>query len=273
MLILRRNFSSRARELSGGDTIIVSVPKSGRTWVRTFLCAYFCKLRGYEFTLDPDRYGDAAIPRLIYTHDLFEHRTKGRAWDRVRGKYLVPACELHRANIILLARDPRDCFVSLYHQMTRRTPETPEQLRRKTISELLREERFGIRAIIQTMNHWMAEFSGRRNFRLIRYESLRAAPVENFGELLAALGKVAPKMPILEEALEFARFENMQRLEAAGGFDSKILQAGDVGDPESFKVRRGKIGGYADYLSVEDRQYAAEAMLKLDARFGYDTGQ
>ena len=32
---LRWNFSNRARELSGGDVVGVSIPKSGRTWVRT----------------------------------------------------------------------------------------------------------------------------------------------------------------------------------------------------------------------------------------------
>jgi len=91
---MRRNFSSRARELSGGDVIIVSIPKSGRTWVRTFLCAYFCQRRGYAFTLEPERYEDSAIPRIVYSHDLFEHRTKGNLWDRLRSKYLIPAKEL-----------------------------------------------------------------------------------------------------------------------------------------------------------------------------------
>ncbi len=42
----RRNFSSRASALSGGEVIILSVPKSGRTWIRAFLCAYFCKRHG-----------------------------------------------------------------------------------------------------------------------------------------------------------------------------------------------------------------------------------
>ena len=63
---------------------------------------------------------------------------------------------------------------------------------------------------------------------------------------------------IFQEALEFSRFENMQKLEAAGAFDSKILHPGDVRDPESFKVRRGKIGGYREYLSAEDQQFAAD---------------
>src|SRR5438105_5833539 len=167
----RRNFSSRARELSGGDAIILSVPKSGRTWLRAFLCAYFCKRFGLEFTLWPDRYDEQSIPRLIFTHDLFEHRTKGDRWDRFRGKYLVPRRELDRAKIILLARDPRDCFVSLYLQLTRRDPNAPAKLGQKTVSEMLRDRRFGMHAIINGMNECISEFSGRYNFSLIRSDA------------------------------------------------------------------------------------------------------
>src|SRR6266550_2429025 len=232
--LMRRNFSSRAPELSGGQAIILSIPKSGRTCVRTFLCAYFCKRYGREFTLEPERYGEPGIPRLIFSHDCFEHRTKGDLWDRIRGKYLVPKKELRRAKIILLVRDPRDCFVSLYVQMTRR---------------------------------------GRDDFTIVRYESLREFPAENFRILLAVLGETTPDMSIFQGALDFSQFDNMQKLEAAGAFDSKILRPGDARDPESFKVRRGKIGGYREYLSAEDQEYAADALTKLDSRFGYDPRQ
>src|SRR6266536_1928042 len=243
----RRNFSSRASELSRGNAIIVSIPKSGRTWLRAFLCAYFCKRFGLEFTLRPERYRDSRIPRLIFSHDLFEHRTKGDLWDRLRGKYLVPRRELSRATIILLARDPRDCFVSLYLQLTRRDPNAPLKLRKKSVSEMLRDRRFGVRAIIDAMNDWINEFSGRDNFTLVRYEALRASPDEHFRDLLAVLGEAEPDGTIFQDALEFSRFDNMQKLEAAGAFDSNILHPGDVRDPESFKVRRGKVGGYREY--------------------------
>src|SRR5215472_3262457 len=265
----RRNFSSRARELSGGDAIILSVPKSGRTWLRAFLCAYFCKRFGLEFTLRPGRYNEQRIPRLIFSHDLFEHRTKGDRWDRVRGKYLIPRRELDRVKIVLLARDPRDCFVSLYLQLTRRDPNAPLKLRRKTVSEMLRDRKFGVDAIINTMNDWINEFSERDNFTLVRYEALRASPAEHFRDLLASLGEAEPDARIFQEALEFSRFENMQKLEAARAFDSNILHPGDVRDPESFKVRRGKVGGYREYLSAGDQQFAADAMTELDRRFGY----
>src|SRR4030095_3722344 len=188
----RRNFSSRARELSGGDVIILSIPKSGRTWLRAFLCAYFCRRFGLEFTLRTGRYDLPGFPRVVFSHDLFEHRTKGDRWDRVRGKYLVPRRELKRAKIILLARDPRDCFVSLYLQLTRRDPNAPVQLKQKTVSEMLRDEKFGMCAIIDAMNHWLKELSERGNFTLVRYEALRASPAEHFRDLLAVLGEPSP---------------------------------------------------------------------------------
>jgi len=265
----RRNFSSRARELSGGDAIILSIPKSGRTWLRAFLCAYFCRRFGLEFTLRPGRYALPGFPRIVFSHDLFEHRTKGDRWDRIRGKYLVPQRELNRAKIILLARDPRDCFVSLYLQLTRRDPNAPVRLKQKTVSEMLRDENFGMHGIVDAMNNWLNEFSQRDNFSLVRYEALRAAPAEHFRDLLAALGESSLDPNIFQEALEFSQFENMQKLEAAGAFDSNILHPGDVRDPESFKVRRGKVGGYREYLSAEDQQFAAATITELDRRFGY----
>jgi Sulfotransferase domain len=265
----RRNFSSRAKPLSGGEVILLSAPKSGRTWIRTFLCAYLCRRYGLDFTLQPGRYNHAEFPRVVFSHDRFEHRTKGNRWDRLRGKYLVPKKEVRRAKIILLARDPRDCFVSLYAQMTRRDPSAAEALKRKTVSELLRDKRFGILGFVRAMNDWLDEFASQKNFMIIRYEALRASPAEHFRELLAVLGETTPDMSIFQEALEFSEFENMQKLEAAGAFDSKILRPGDVRDPESFKVRRGKIGGYREYLSVQDQEYASNALRELDARFGY----
>jgi hypothetical protein len=269
MLRPRWNFSSRARELSGADVIVVSIPKSGRTWIRTFLCAYFCRRRGHDFTLEPERHGDSVIPRIVYSHDLFEQRTKGNFWDAARGKYLIPAKELRRATIILLARDPRDTFVSLYLQLTRRDPGTQQKFGQKSVSVLLRDEKFGIQAMIATMNEWIKEFSQRPDFTLIRYESLRASPADQFCNLLVAIGETKPDPGTVQAALDFSAFDNMKKLEAAGAFDSDILRAGDVRDPESFKVRRGKVGGYEDYLSAEDRQYAADALSALDPRFGY----
>jgi hypothetical protein len=265
--IVRWNVSSRARQLSGGDALIVSIPKSGRTWVRTFLCAYFCEKIGRPFTLEPEQ--SDGIPRIVYTHDLFEQRTKADRWDKVRGKYLIPARERTRLPVVLLVRDPRDAFVSLYVQLTRRTKETPDELKKKSAAELLRDPAFGIESMVEIMNGWLAEWAGRPNFLLLRYETLREDPGPGFRELLQLLGERPPQSAALAHALEFSDFGHMKKLESSGTFESKILRAGDARDPESFKVRRGKIGGFGDYLSPEDQVYAAGVLQKLDPRFGY----
>ena len=250
---------------------MLSIPKSGRTWLRAFVSAYFCKRYGLEMTLEPERYGHAGIPHIIYSHDTFEQRTKAeRVWDHVRGKFLIPAGELKRARIILLARDPRDAFVSLFVQTTRRVHENSDELKSKTASELLRDQAFGIRSIVEVMNDWLAELAAQPNFTLFRYETLRENPERGFREVLAALGETSPDEEAFAHALAFSDFGNMKKLEQQGAFESKILRAGDVRDPESFKVRRGKVGGYREYLSLEDQQYAAAAVRELDPRFGYN---
>ena len=268
----RINLTSRAAELSGGDAIVVSIPKSGRTWLRAFLSAYFCARYENPFSLDLTKCKGPRIPRVIYSHDLFEHRTKGRWWDRARGKYLIPASELRRTQIILLVRDPRDAFVSHYVQLTRPTADAPDELKMKRVGEMLRDPFLGIGQIVRTMNDWLAEFGDRPNVTLVRYEDLRSRPVEHFGRVLATIGEQRVSHEHLDAALRFCDFNNMKKLEAAGAFDSKILQPRDMNDPESFNVRRGKISGYADYLGASDIEYANKAIAALDRRFGYNVG-
>ena len=266
---LRINVSSRAPRLSGGDAIVISVPNSGRTWVRTFLAAYFCNRFAHPFSLNPDEYNDARIPRVIYTHDFYEHYTKARWWDRVRSKYLIPRSEIGRARIVLLARDPRDAFVSHYHELTRRTAETAGALKDHSVSEILRDPIHGIQVMVRVMNEWMQEFGERKDCTLLRYEDLHLDPAAQFRRVLAGLGEPEPSQPHFDDALQFSRFGNMRKMEASRAYDPQLLQPGDVNDPESYKVRRGKVGGYVDYLNAADVEFAASAVAKLDSRYGY----
>jgi hypothetical protein len=237
--------------------------------VRTFLCAYFCARYEHPFSIHPETYHDSRIPRIIYTHDLYEHYTKTRWWERVRGKFLVPPREVKRARIILLARDPRDAFVSHYIEMIRRTTETADELKSRAVGDVLRDPIFGIALMIQTMNEWLKEFARRPDCILVRYEDLHLTLNEQFRRVLAAVGETDPQTRHFENALEFSRFGNMRKMEASLEYDRQLLQPGDVNDPESYKVRRGKIGGYVDYLEPSDIEYADQAMAALDRRFGY----
>ena len=266
---MRWNLSSRARSLSHGDVTVLSVPKSGRTWVRVFVSAYFSAKSGRPFSIDITDRGSEGVPRIIYSHDRFEHRTKANAWERVRGKYLVPAAQFKEAPIIVLARDPRDAFVSYHVQLRHRSHPAPESIKRLSADALLRHPRFGIRSMVAVMNGWLEECEQHPAFSIVRYEDLRKDPAGQFSNLLNRLGPDELDEKAFAEAIQFSSFENMQKLESSGGFATKILAPGDVADEESFKVRRGKIGGFVEYLSPESQAYAAEAVARLHPRFGY----
>ena len=83
--------------------------------------------------------------------------------------------------------------------------------------------------------------------------------------------------PFTEEeiaaAVEFAAFDNLQAKERAGFFPNFRLQPGDVRDPQSFKVRRGKVGGYREDFTPEQAA-ALDALVaaELDPSFGYGPG-
>lgn len=249
------------------DAYILSFPKSGRTWVRVFLYSYFSACAQKPFTLDPAAFPHPEYPRLAFTHDAFEHYALPGIWHRLRGKYLIPRTARKRKKIVLIARDPRDVAISLFFHLSKRQHNF--RFRPDTLSELIQHRQFGISGIIQIMNGWLREWIHEPNFLMLRYEDCRADPATRFHDLLRFLGFESINEKVFSASLEFASFENMQRLEASGKFDHSILKPGNVSDRNSFKVRRGKIGGYVDCLGAEDLATVNAAMAELDPRFGY----
>jgi hypothetical protein len=262
--VWRRNWTSQARRIAEADALVVSIPKSGRTWLRVFLHDYFCRLEGRECTLDPDELAGSRVPKFVFTHDLWEHIKAQKLEHRIKGKYLIPARASRTKPIVLLARDPRDVIVSLFFQRTKRSSRYDGDL-----SEMIRHPYFGIDSVIDVMNTWIAEWSGRSAFKLLRYEDCRRNTDEAFRELLAFLGIQSIDEAFFARSLQFSSFENMKQLEATGRFRTRVLQPGNVNDTESFKVRRGVVGGYRDYLTPEDIVYLNAAVARLDPRYGY----
>jgi hypothetical protein len=259
------NISRAGRRMTRADAYFVSFPKSGRTWIRVFYCAYLAKLSGREFSLDAAAFRE--YPQLFFTHDRWEHQSLPGWWNYIRGKHLIPPKERLQKKIILMARDPRDVIVSLYFHLSKRPHVfrwTPQPM-----CEMLRDPAFGIGHVIDLMNAWLAEWHGQPNFKLLRYKDCKADAAGEFRKLLDFLGLPSVDDSALAHALEFSRFENMQAMEASGQFHEDALCAGNLDDVDSFKTRRGKVGGFRDYFDPEDLAFAGEAMKKLDSRFGY----
>jgi len=262
--IKRRNLSSMARRYARAQGIIVSIPKSGRTWLRVFLHAYCCAVEGRPFTLDEDEISATRIPEFIFTHDLWEHLKTARFKDSIRGKHLVPRHAIDAKPILLLSRDPRDVIVSLFFQLSKRTRQF-----RGTLSDIVNDRRFGIHSIVEIMNTWLLEWGERNNFKLLRYEDCRLDTRGAFEEMLGFFGFERIEQGAFDRGLQFSSFENMKSMEARGEFKTGILLPENPSDPDSFKVRRGIVGGYKQYLKERDLLAIEQAMLSLDSRFGY----
>ena len=217
----------------------------------------------------------AAMPALCYTHDLWEHKAKERFGERLRGKWLIPREDCLHKPILLVVRDPRDQMVSLFFHLKKRTGTFQGDL-----PELLRHPVFGVKRVVSIMNRWINEWGEHSRLHLLRYEDARRDPETTFATALRfLLPTLALDPAALARAVEISSFENMRRLEAGtkdaqgtelvADLNTEALRPKDAADPDSYKVRRGKVGGFADYLAPSEIEYLNSVVAGLDPRFGY----
>ena len=64
--------------------------------------------------------------------------------------------------------------------------------------------------------------------------------------------------------------KDAQGTELVADLNTEALRPKDAADPDSYKVRRGKVGGFADYLAASDIEYLNRIVATLDPRYGYD---
>jgi hypothetical protein len=256
------NLSPRGIKYRRADALVVSIPKSGRTWLRFFLRHYLSSQAGLSFRIQPSAAERGAVPTVLCAHDLWEHLTAPRRWDRLRGRYLIPAGTRRSAKIVLALRDLRDVMVSLHLQLTKRGFASGARFA-GTLPELIRHPLFGAERAVEIQNHWLDEWRDRSRCHLWVYEECRKDPEHAFRELLEFLDFGPVREDLLQQSLEFASFDSMHAMERENRFDHVILRPGDPADPESFKVRRGVVGGYRDYLDPEDARFVERAASRL----------
>ena len=260
----RYNYTSQGLNKDKFDGYVVSYPKSGRTWVRTFIFKYFSILESRDLAFNASDFDK--IPNLYFTHDIWENKIAWSVWDRIRGKGMVPKGEENTKPLILIARDPRDVVVSLFFHMQKRLKN--KRALAMSLSQFISDKKFGLPMIIETMNQWCYEWSGANHFYLFRYEDMRKNPQKAFSKMLKCLHVPISSKPF-EEALAFSDFRNVKKLESNGAFTISELSASDTNDSDSFKARRGVVGGYLDYFSEDDLEFSNNLMTKLDPVYKY----
>ncbi len=273
-------FAARARTIvpasirasyrrASNDVFLLSFPCAGRTWVRLLIFRtlqhHFGIERAAGLNIQPliDESGDLSAPRIIVEHD-------GNPHERTPSDLLSDKNYYRGAKVILLVREPRDQIVSWYFEATRRQKIAGNESLNFNgeISEFIRGKRGGLETLLEYYNIWADNMAVPDDVLIVRYEDLRRDPLPQLRAIVEFIGFGSIDDKILSEAIEFCSMENMRRLESSGRLDDAAFQPGDRDDRESFKVRRGVVGGFRDYLSESDQEYV-EKMIgeKLRASF------
>lgn len=244
------------------DVFIISFPKCGRTWLTMILARIFQKEynlpEGYVTNIESISDKLLSIPKIRVFHEDNPQNKKSIELLKDKTSY-------KNNKIILLIRDPRDVIVSWYFH---------EKNRKKRYNGKLNDflfKGFGdFNTIIKYYNIWSENMTKLKNILILRYEDLTNDSLNQIKRVLEFMNIKNISNEKILESLEFSKFDNMQKMESDNKFNVNRLKPGDKKDMDSFKIRKGKIGGYKDYLNTEEIQILNKKMISLNKIYGYN---
>lgn len=257
------------------DVYLISYPKCGRTWLRLMvgraISRHFNLPEQEDVLLLRSRRAlPPGVPRITVIHD---DRPMQKAPDELE----TSKQRYKDKKVIFLARDPRDVVVSSYFEAQKRSrlfrrlgSDGTETGFQGTLPEFIHRRQGGFDTILRYYNIWAQNRTVPRQFLLVRYEDMRQNPVRELRRVLDFLDLAEISDETIREAVEFASFENMRRMEAEGRFKDGSLQPADRDDQESYKTRKGKVKGFIEYLNEREITYLNQKLAAdLSDFFGY----
>jgi len=260
--------------------IIVGHPKSGNTWLRVLISRLYQVRHDIPASLiahsDELHRQNPAIPYITATNGWY-------SYEGAVGRVLAagaPDSPMRHKPIVFLARNPCDIAVSWFLQVTKRqskpkfeliNDELGHPLDRTAIQmwDFVRHSDLGVMSLIAFLNTWARNMETLEHSIMVRYEDLRADPAEQLRRIAKLVGESFTD-ETYDEAVRFGSVENLRALESKGFFKHGGMSLRNPADPETFKVRRAKVGGYRDYLTAEQAAEIEDLMVKhLSPVFGY----
>jgi len=215
-------------------------------------CERFCVGPAMQFTHRPLRWESQRASDLNYENVIRPFETK---------------------RVVLLIRHPLDALVSLWMQRKYQTSERYGG----GLNEFLSDPIFGIEKLFRFYSLWFDYCDRPKDFLLMRYEDMRKDPNLFFLNLLHFVN-IPVRESDVRQAVEDAHFDTMKKIEISGGGPKyrssglAIFGPGDKNNPDALHVRRGKVGGFVDYLAPRDvEELTAQIERKLPAYFGYSS--
>ena len=265
------------KKLRRADCIIVTCPKSGRTWLRIMLSRLVQQRFGLPETAivgtTAFNRANPSLPGIFFTHDSYIGDYTGNRSSKA---------DYYGKRIVLLVRDPRDIAVSAYFQWKFRTDKKKRALHSSffedqdlSVFDFTMHPQGSLRKNIERMNSWNSALPHLDAMLVVRYEDLRAEP-EDWLERIAAFTGYAASREEIRDAVEYASLENMKKMERDGSFgtSSRRFSSGKQASSDAYKVRRGKVGGYRDYFTDEQLvEIDALVNSSLTPEYGYTPDQ
>lgn len=201
--------------------IIVSYPKSGRTWLRVMIKQY-SKVTNQRY--EPDEHQ--------WTHIGYGY-----------GRVILPQhVRKYEGTKVLLQRDPLDTIVSFYHDESARRP----HLVRGDIDDYAKKK-------VHHYNKYTREIKTLDFDISLSYERMLTDTYKEVLPIFHALfGAVESKS--LQDTIEFCKFDNLYDLERKGEMEMRA-------NSTFFKTRKGKVGSAQEELSPETIKYLGENLL------------
>lgn len=239
----------------------LSFPKSGRTWLRMLIGRAFMEQHNLNGSIFPLNYRliretENGFPRITVTHS-------GEIWENRKGDVKLLQDTFGR-KILLLVRDPRDVIVSLYYHRRYRN-----QTFFGSLGDYLQQDSGSIDTIIEFMNLHVRSRNKFKDLLIVKYEDLVQNPRITLEEVIRFVFGYEFKPHAISNAIEYCKFENMRKMEESGQSHHSLTLV-DPKDDRSFKVRKGKIGGYKEELDEELLNFLNEKIKsELDPIFKY----
>ena len=234
------------------DAFLISYPKCGRTWLRAMLGKYVSEATGKGDVLELLQMTASLneFATLEISHDDYPH------W-KPTDKIFLDKQAYAEKKVIFLVRDPRDTLVSNYFQYTRRGDKkfANDHAFDGNISEFIRHEIGGLANLVAFYNVWADNRNVPRDFLLVTYEETKRDARKILCQVIEFLDWPMFDDDRINSALNFGNFDNLKQLETTNALKNPRLRAPEDGHPEGFKIRRGKVGGYTEYLSADDISY------------------
>lgn len=240
------------------EKYFVSFPKSGRTWIRMFLNHYYFYVYPFCVVGRKQRVYKETVPSIKFTHGGHDDFGASSMSDIAHA-----VSETERARCIVLIRDPRDVLVSYFFHVTKRIPESGLRNNIRELEDIIRHQTLGFNRIIEFTNIWYGFASENPNALLVHYEEIQKNTEAEFIRILKFLGEAEVNPSSLHKAIQSTSFENMKKAERQSESKLPYLTSVNVDDNDSFKVRKGEVGGYASYVTDAQKEYMNEQMERL----------